>query len=226
MAYQLVMKTGPAPGKIYSLEVNEMFIGREVGSDVFVNEVEVSRRHAQLTLQAGNYVLEDLGSTNGTFVNGERVTGTRILRPGDTITLGENVSLAFESTSFDPNATQVSVSSTVIEEQPLQFETPAPEEEIAPTPAPQPVYSEIPDEPIIPEEYKAPPPPPPQPEYAAYPIVPEEGRSNRTLWWAGCGCGVVLLCILVGGALVFDFLNLYCTPPFREVMVLFGAACP
>jgi hypothetical protein len=36
----------------------------------------------------------------------------------------------------------------------------------------------------------------------------------------------VLVCILVGGAFVFDYLNLYCTPPFREAMVLIGAACP
>jgi pSer/pThr/pTyr-binding forkhead associated (FHA) protein len=232
MAYQLVMKTGPAPGKIYSLENSEISVGREVGSDVFVNEVEVSRRHARLTLQAGSYILEDLGSTNGTFVNGERVVGQRILRPGDTITLGENVSLTFESTAFDPNATQVSVASTVIEEQPPEFVTPTPEEvqKSTPAPAPQPIYSAPSQEPYIPEEEKVPPPPPPlQPEYAGYPVeplVPEESRSNRTLWWAGCGCAVVLVCILVGGAFVFDYLNLYCTPPFREAMVLIGAACP
>jgi hypothetical protein len=42
MAHQLVMKTGPAPGKVYSLENTEVSIGREVGSDVFVNDEEVS----------------------------------------------------------------------------------------------------------------------------------------------------------------------------------------
>lgn len=236
MAYQLILKTGPAPGKIYSLENSDISIGREVGSDVFVNDVEISRRHAHLILQAGNYVLEDLGSTNGTFVNGERLTGQRILRPGDTITLGENVSLTFESTSFDPNATQVSAAgvasaaSTVIEEGPLEFESPTPEEVQKPTPPPpQPVFNQLPDKPLVPEEEKIPPPPPPQPEYAAYPVdalAPEESGPNRTLLWAGLGCAVVLVCIVVAGAFVFDYLNLYCTPPFRDAMVLIGAACP
>ena len=76
MAFQLVMKNGPAPGKIYSLEKSEISIGREAGSDVFVNDVEVSRQHARLTDQAGNYILEDLGSTNGTYINDELVGNT------------------------------------------------------------------------------------------------------------------------------------------------------
>ena len=82
MAYQLVMKTGPAPGKIFTLENTEIAIGREAGSDVYVNDVEVSRQHARLLSQFGDYLLEDLDSTNGTFVNGQRITGQRILKPG------------------------------------------------------------------------------------------------------------------------------------------------
>ncbi len=85
MAYQLVMKTGPASGKVYSLITSEISIGREAGSDVFINDEEISRRHARLTSQYGDYVLEDLGSTNGTFVNTQRITGQRILKSGDTI---------------------------------------------------------------------------------------------------------------------------------------------
>ena len=57
MAYQLIMKTGPAPGKIYTLGKTEIAIGREAGSEVFVNDVEVSRQHARLMSQFGDYVL-------------------------------------------------------------------------------------------------------------------------------------------------------------------------
>ena len=89
MAYQLVMKTGPTPGKTFTLEDTEISIGREVGSGVYVNDVEVSRRHARLVSQFGDYLLEDLDSTNGTFVNGQRITGQRILKAGDTVFLGE-----------------------------------------------------------------------------------------------------------------------------------------
>ena len=211
MAHQLVMKSGPAPGKVYSLEKTEISIGREVGSDVFVNDEEVSRRHARLKSQFGDYVLEDLGSTNGTFVNGQRATGQRILKPGDSILLGENVSLAFEEIPFDPNATQASLSST----------------EPPPTPpSPFPEY-----EPPPPEEAQYPTSPPPTyagrvPESPVEPLMPEESRPRRTWIWAGCGCGLVLVCILIGSAYVFDFLNLYCVPPFRSAMVLIGAACP
>ena len=106
MAFQLVMKTGPAPGRTHPLEKSVISIGRDAGSEVFVNDVEVSRQHVRVTEQAGNYILEDLGSTNGTFVNGQRVVGQRILQAGDTITLGERVSFVYEAIPFDPNATQ------------------------------------------------------------------------------------------------------------------------
>jgi predicted component of type VI protein secretion system len=207
MTYQLVMKAGPAPGKVYPLEGSEISIGREVGSNVFVNDVEVSRKHAHLTMQAGKYVLEDMGSTNGTFVNGQRVTGSRVLQPGDTILLGENVSLTFEAVSFDPNATQASAPSMA-----SMAQTPPPA-----TPAPR--------------EVQVPPPPPPsRVDYASQlppeALIPEESAPNRTWLWASFGCAVVLICALVAGALIFDTLDLYCAPPFRDLTELIGGVCP
>ncbi|MBE9473703.1 MAG: FHA domain-containing protein [Chloroflexi bacterium] len=207
MAYQLVMKTGPASGKVYPLEKSEISIGREAGSDVFINDEEVSRRHARLTSQFGDYVLEDLGSTNGTFVNSQRITGQRILKPADTILLGENISLTFEEVPFDPNATQVSLSSEASEPEPSEYESAAPQEAQYPS-SPPPTYAgQIPESPVE-------------------PLIPEESSPRRTWLWAGCGCAVVLTCILIGSAFVFDYLNLYCVPPFRGAMVLIGAACP
>jgi predicted component of type VI protein secretion system len=106
-SYQLVMRSGPTPGKAYSLDKEEIFIGRDVNSDVVISDSEVSRKHARIILQAGGYTLEDLGSTNGTFVNGQRLMGPHLLRPGELIMLGENVSLTYEP-GFDPDATMVS----------------------------------------------------------------------------------------------------------------------
>lgn len=63
-----------------------MFIGRDLTNDIVINDAEISRRHARLISQAGGYVLEDLGSTNGTFINGQRLASPYILRPGETVT--------------------------------------------------------------------------------------------------------------------------------------------
>lgn len=64
------------------------------------------------------FLIEDLGSTNGTFLNGERISSPQELQIGDVITLGENVVLVFEKSSFDPDATMVN-------QQPMQPEEPA-----------------------------------------------------------------------------------------------------
>ena len=63
-------------------------IGSSAASDVVVDDVSVSRTHTLLEQLGGAWFVEDLGSRNGTYVNGQRVTGRRALRPGDEIRLG------------------------------------------------------------------------------------------------------------------------------------------
>ena len=107
--YQLVMHSGPTPGKTFPLEGDVLTIGREASNQIAINDAEISRKHSQLVLQGGKYVLTDLGSTNGTFVNGQRVTGQHVLQPGEVISLGEQINLLFESVTVnDPNATMLS----------------------------------------------------------------------------------------------------------------------
>lgn len=196
--HQLVMRTGPNPGQAYQIFKSEIFIGRDVSNDIVIQDSEVSRKHARIIMQGGGYVLEDLGSTNGTFVNGQRLMGPHMLRPGEMVMFGENVSLVFE-TGYDPDATMMSAA-------PVPSTYAPPPRQQAYTPAPQPATT-----------------PPPKPYYEATPVTPEEpyygpepGKwwENRTLIIGGCGCLLVLLCVFVGGALVFDTLNLYCEPPF------------
>jgi predicted component of type VI protein secretion system len=62
-------------------------IGRE-GAEIVLADPEISRRHARLKLVEGAPAIEDLGSTNGTLVNGERITGVRVLIAGDMVQLG------------------------------------------------------------------------------------------------------------------------------------------
>lgn len=101
------MKTGPTPGKVYPLTRAEATVGRDMSTEVVINDSEISRRHARLFLQGGGYAIEDLGSTNGTFVNEKRVSGSMALQPGNVIRFGDNVTLVYE-TAYDPNATMPS----------------------------------------------------------------------------------------------------------------------
>jgi hypothetical protein len=103
--YQLVMKKGPVPGKTFELSRNELTIGRDIKNEIVINDAEISRRHCRLFLQGDGYTIEDLGSTNGTFVNEQRVTGQRALRSGETLRVGDNVTLIYELAGYDADAT-------------------------------------------------------------------------------------------------------------------------
>ncbi len=69
------------------LEQPVLTLGRRLDCDLVVDDLRVSRAHAQLRLRFSRYVLYDLGSTDGTFVNGQRVDEV-VLQPGDVISLG------------------------------------------------------------------------------------------------------------------------------------------
>lgn len=195
--FRLVMQTGPNPGEVFVLSENEVVIGREASNPIAIADPEVSRRHARLTLQGGSYLFEDLGSTNGSFVNGKRLMGPHLLRPGETIILGESVTLTFEVVRVpryvDPDATFVTPTDT-------QPGYPASEREIsgvarspgavAPQarslpPAPPPIYAESSGQPV-----------------EAYPSTPEEEpRKGIDVRWlaAGCGCLSIVSCAAMAG---------------------------
>jgi predicted component of type VI protein secretion system len=93
--FQLVVEQGPRPGQVFELPRSTVSIGRDPGNQVVINDPQISRQHARMTPQGGLMVLEDLGSTNGTMVNGLRITGPHTLAHGDQIGLGDNVTLIF-----------------------------------------------------------------------------------------------------------------------------------
>jgi len=69
-SFRLIVRRGPQPNQIYELNKDIITLGRDITNDIVINDPEVSRHHCRLTRGGGGYTLEDLGSTNGTFVNG------------------------------------------------------------------------------------------------------------------------------------------------------------
>lgn len=78
---------GPDAGRQVKLE-QPVVIGRDGGADVVLDDSQASRRHARLTPTAAGAVVEDLGSTNGTLVNGNEVHAPVELREGDELIVG------------------------------------------------------------------------------------------------------------------------------------------
>jgi Tol biopolymer transport system component len=96
-AATLTMTRGPDAGRHFDIGAAPVTIGRQDQCEVQVAGTWVSRRHARLAWTGPGYIVEDLGSTNGTFVNGERVSGAHALQSGDRLQLGEQVEFAFEA---------------------------------------------------------------------------------------------------------------------------------
>lgn len=143
--YQLIMRSGPTPGAAFTLEGDQITIGRDSTNGITINDAEISRRHARLTFQGGKYILEDLGSTNGTFVNGQRLAGPRVLKSGEVVSFGEQIVLVFETTNFDPGATMVSPRAAAVPSasRPVAPPPPPPVEYVGSVPA-SPVSTPVP----------------------------------------------------------------------------------
>ncbi|GMQ78124.1 MAG: hypothetical protein BMS9Abin02_0622 [Anaerolineae bacterium] len=108
-AFQLVVRKGPRTGQIFLLSEDSIKLGRDPSSDIIINDAEVSRHHARLTWKEGGYWLQDMGSTNGSFVGGKRLGGEPLLlEPGQVIMFGTNVTLVYQvTTDVDPMATVI-----------------------------------------------------------------------------------------------------------------------
>lgn len=87
--YTLTVAQGPRELAGVTVPVNgPVVIGRSPGADIVIGDDFVSGKHARITPAGDSAVLEDLGSTNGTLLNGVRVTAPQMLRAGDAIDIG------------------------------------------------------------------------------------------------------------------------------------------
>lgn len=86
---ELVVTSGHRSGTRFELAGDRATVGRHPDSDVFLDDITVSRRHVVLELGPGGHTLRDVGSLNGTYVNGIRADGEISLRGGDELQVGK-----------------------------------------------------------------------------------------------------------------------------------------
>ncbi len=84
----LVVKRGPNAGSRFLLDADITTAGRHPDSDIFLDDVTVSRRHAEFVRDGGGFVVRDVGSLNGTYLNRERIE-TAGLAGGDEVQIGK-----------------------------------------------------------------------------------------------------------------------------------------
>lgn len=87
--FRLRVEGGPNAGQSFTLTDAGATLGRQDGNTIVLDDGRLSRQHARIDLGPGGLTLTDLGSANGTRVNGQRVSGTQSLHPGDQLQLGE-----------------------------------------------------------------------------------------------------------------------------------------
>ena len=192
MSFKLSVRQGPRPNLVFELDAESYTIGREAGNEIVIEDPQVSRRHATLTQQGTTYVLEDIGSTNGTYVNGKRVTAPVLLSNGDLIGLADTVMLAVQAPlTTRQDATVVSDAAYYAPPTQPAFTPPVVQPPVQAAPAArQPAYTP-------PPQYA-----PPPPEAAA----PTRADNRRTLM-IGVGCLALILVVCMIGFVAWSFID-------------------
>ena len=92
---RLVIETGPLVEQEYVLRVDNVVVGRDPQADWVLGAPQVSRRHLRVYRQESQFWVEDLGSVNGTYLNGQRLIAPQVLNPNDVLKLSPEVAVRF-----------------------------------------------------------------------------------------------------------------------------------
>jgi pSer/pThr/pTyr-binding forkhead associated (FHA) protein len=201
--FQFVMRSGPDVGKVFLLRAPEITIGRDNNNTITINDAEISRKHASMELRGTAYVIKDLGSTNGTFVNGQRLSSDHLLKPGDAVSFGEGIMLVYEAV-YVANATAVSASAKAAKTvTPVQRPVPTP----TPITVPPPAYSgQVPAGPVPVE------------------TVETKKKKKFPIWIIFLILLLMVICVCVGFFVIIDQFRLWCqVVPF--LVPLLGGTC-
>jgi pSer/pThr/pTyr-binding forkhead associated (FHA) protein len=99
---KIIVRSGLLTGSEKDLNRDLLRIGRDPANDFVVDDIEVSRNHAKISRIDDHFKIEDLNSTNGTFINGKQITMPVKLNNGDLISLGEGIVFEFYSKNERP----------------------------------------------------------------------------------------------------------------------------
>lgn len=206
--YYLILESSE-PHETFPITQDFTHIGRSTQNDVVIDDPHISRIHARIIRQRGVFLLEDLNSTNGTFVNERRVVHPVVLQAGDTIRLGPNVRLRFVGPESDLTPTVAA---------PLAAGEAAEDVQV-PMPMREPLRRETPRHleytPIAPPTSTA---ARPEREIVLTATPAKPSRLPAYMLWI-LGGVLVLLCGLCGGWLYWiDYQNLWCHTFFRLLL--------
>lgn len=219
----LVVIEGPNEGEVYPLPDVVCTLGRTADNTIVIDSTRISRHHTQIRFTEGATgkaaVIEDMGSTNGTWVNDRQITGPHPLKPGDFITLADYITFRYEvdeASSTEKLTPALRGSATQVMDESASYTPPPP-----PYEEPYRPYSEIPtmppQQPFIQLE-SAPqtvtasqPPSAPRQAWAAPPAAapgmpPARPPAKRSKWiYVVVAILLVLICICLGIAIYLWF---------------------
>lgn len=219
-SFHLVIKAGPEEGKVIDLEKPVQVIGRDNTADIPITDPEVSRKHARITNQGGQIIIEDLGSTNGTFVNNQRISSPYVLKPGELIFLGEHVTLLFEAVQ---DGEMTIPAPGRISRTPPPLQTPVVPQPVATPPAVQPqVQPQQPVQGFQRSDFA------PAPEANPNPPVPAPVKKKLPKWAVVLIIVAILILIFcVLPLIIVDSMNLWCSGFLGNIMRAIGpGSCP
>ena len=198
----LLVKGGALKGQRFQIRTPVVNIGRADYNDIVLPDGSVSSAHAKLQRREGIWVLVDLDSTNGTFVDGERVQGDMAIAPGATVRFGD-VQLAFEPTD-DALGVGKMGGTVVLTASSAPARPPAPPSPTAATTPTTPAAPESPAAPARPvrrpSSQSAPTAPPPAPTRPGAKPQPKRPHTPPPPEKKGKGCGAGVVVLLLGGA--------------------------
>lgn len=219
--FQLTVRKGPKVGQVFYLDARSLIIGRDPLSDIIINDPEVSRQHARISQTDDGFQIEDLGSTNGTFVEGKRLESDPIqLEPGQAINMGSGVRVIYEEATSSPGEVETLFDAGQAwpneeADTPERLATnPANEYQAEPSleePFPPPFGRAEPD----PEPYS---PPPPTPAYEQPYTVNDESNNNTqrnaiiavsAILLLCCCCSFIAFMYQWGGDMLLEYLGMY-----------------
>jgi hypothetical protein len=212
MQHTLIVNSGPNIGQSYILNDVVSTLGRSADNTIVLDSTQVSRYHTKITLLPTGAVIEDTGSTNGTFLNGQRITSQYPLTSGDVIGIADYVTYQYileGTTGVGTSIPSTYDGATKIMGGQSSYSSPQ---------APAPQY-----ESYAPEFQQASYVPPTTSYPSVQPAVTEENTRNPTTLYVIIAILVVLICFCVAVAIFLWF-----APEafWRDIFDFFGIPWP